>query len=106
MKNQEVAKLLNDIADIMEIKGEMLFKIIAYRRAAQAIEVMSKDIEDIAANEKLEEIPGIGRGIAEKIYDYLDTGKSKYLDSIKRGLPPGIEKIVALEGVGPKKAQL
>lgn len=106
MKNQEVAKLLNDIADILEIRGEMLFKIIAYRRAAQAIEAMSKDVEDVAAQGKLEEIPGVGKGIAEKIEEYLDKGTLKYLDSIKRGLPPGIEKIVSLEGVGPKKAML
>jgi DNA polymerase (family 10) len=106
MRNQEVAKLLYDIADILEIKGEMSFKIIAYRRAAQAIESMSKDVEDIAAQEKLDEIPGVGKDIAEKIEEYLEEGKSRYLESIRKGLPPGLVKLLMLEGIGPKKVKL
>jgi len=76
MRNQEVAKLLYDIADILELRGEMLFKIVAYRRAAQAIESMSGNIEDAAAQGKLEEIPGVGKGIADRIEGVSGHGKN------------------------------
>ncbi len=104
MKNQEVAKLLYDIADILEIKGEMTFKVIAYRRAAQTIESMSKDIEDVIA--KGEKIPGVGGGIEERIVEYLEGGRSKYLEHIEKGLPPGLVELLKLEGIGPKKVKL
>ena len=106
MKNQEVAKLLYEIADLLEIKGEMIFKVRAYRRAAQVIESLSKDIEDVYVEGKLDDIPGVGQGIAEKIEDYLDKGKLKYLETLKRGLPPGFEEMLAVEGIGPKKVKL
>ena len=106
MKNQEIAKILYDIADLLEIKGEMVFKLRAYRRAAQSIESMSRDIEDVYGEGKLEEIPGVGRGIAEKIIEYLEKGKSKYLEELKKGLPPGFDELLAVEGIGPKKVKL
>ena len=106
MKNQEVAQLLYDIADIMEIKGEVVFKVNAYRRAARSIESLSRDIEQICIEGKLDEVPGVGRGIAEKIGEYLDDGKSKYLESLKKGLPPGLGEMLEVEGVGPKKVKL
>lgn len=106
MRNQEIAKLLYDIADLLEIKGEMIFKIRAYRRAAQAVESMVEDIEDAWKNGKLDDIPGVGRGIAEKIEEYLKKGKSKYLHELKKGLPPGFAEMLAIEGVGPKKVKL
>ena len=106
MKNQEVAQLLYDIADIMEIKGEMVFKVNAYRRAARSIESLSRDIEQICIEGKLDEVPGVGRGIAEKIGEYLNDGKSKYLESLKKGLPPGLGEMLEVEGVGPKKVKL
>ena len=106
MKNQEVAQLLYDIADIMEIKGEVVFKVNAYRRAARSIESLSRDIEQICIEGKLDEVPGVGRGIAEKIGEYLNDGKSKYLESLKKGLPPGLGEMLEVEGVGPKKVKL
>lgn len=106
MKNQEVAQLLYEIADLLEIKGEMVFKVRAYRRAAQSIESLSKDIEDVYRDGKLEDIPGVGQGLAEKIEEYLDKGKLKYLETLKKGLPPGLEQMLAVEGIGPKKVKL
>ncbi|MFA4820338.1 MAG: DNA polymerase/3'-5' exonuclease PolX [Candidatus Aenigmatarchaeota archaeon] len=106
MKNQETAKLLYDIADLLEIKGELIFKVVAYRRAAQTIESLTRDVEDIYKEGKLGEIPGVGKGIAEIIEEYLKTGNVKYLDDLKKGLPPGFEGLLALEGIGPKKVKL
>lgn len=106
MKNQEVANMLYEIGDLLEIKGEMVFKVRAYRRAAQAIESLSRDIEDIYKEGKLDEVPGVGKGIAEKIAEFLEKGKLKYLEDLKRGLPPGFEEMLAIEGIGPKKVKL
>mgnify|MGYP001567356753 FL=1 len=106
MKNQEVAKILYDIADLLEIKGELVFKFVAYRRAAQAIESLSRDIEDVYRDGKLDDVNGVGPGIAKKVVEYLETGRSKYLNDLKKGLPPGFGELLALEGVGPKKVKL
>ena len=106
MKNREVAKLLYDIADLLEIRGEMIFKIRAYRRAAQAVEAMPTDVGETWKQGKLDSIPGIGKGITEKIDEYLRKGKLKYLDELKKGLPPGFADMLAIEGVGPKKVKL
>ena len=106
MKNQEVAKLLYEIADLLEIKGEMVFKLRAYRRAAQSIESMSRDIEDAYKEGKLEDIPGVGKGIAERIAEYIEKGESKYLEDLKKGLPPGFDELLDVEGIGPKKVRL
>src|SRR3989344_2730280 len=106
MKNQEVAQILYEIADLMEIKGEIAFKVIAYRRAAQTIESMLKDIDEVWKEGRLEEIQGIGKGIAETIDGFLATGKSKHLAELKKGFPPGLIDMLELEGVGPKKVKL
>ncbi len=106
MKNQEIAKLLYEIADLLEIKGEMVFKVRAYRRAAQAIESLPKDIEDVYRDGSLDDIPGVGQGIAERIEEYLDKGKLKYLETLKKGLPPGLYDLLEIEGIGPKKVKL
>src|SRR3990167_4170910 len=100
MKNQEVAQILYEIADLMEIKGEIAFKVIAYRRAAQTIESMLKDIDEVWKEGRLEEIQGIGKGIAETIDGFLATGKSKHLAELKKGFPPGLIDMLELEGVG------
>ncbi|MBI4174260.1 MAG: DNA polymerase III, partial [Candidatus Aenigmarchaeota archaeon] len=106
MKNQEVARLLYDIADLLEIRGEMIFKIRAYRRAAQAVEALPMDVEEAWRQGKLDSIPGVGKGIAEKIDEYLKKGKLKYLDELKKGLPPGFSEMLAIEGIGPKKVKM
>ena len=82
MKNQLVAQLLYDIADLLELKEER-FKFIAYRNAARTIEGMSKDIEKEWKEGRLYEIPGIGRGIGEKIEEFLITGRSESYEKLK-----------------------
>jgi DNA polymerase (family 10) len=77
---------------------------MAYRRAAQNIETLSEDIEDIYKRGELEEIPGVGKGIASRITDYIETGQSKYLEELRREFPKGMEELVKIEGIGPKTA--
>ncbi|MDQ7820106.1 MAG: DNA polymerase/3'-5' exonuclease PolX [Armatimonadota bacterium] len=106
MKNREIAAMFNDIADMLEIKGESPFRITAYRRAARALEGLTEDVAAIAARGELEEIPGIGKGIAEKIREYLETGTCKYYEELKAQLPPGLTTLMSVPEVGPKTALL
>src|SRR3989338_6599782 len=103
MKNREVAELLNKIADYLELEEDTI-RVRAYRKAALVIEGLSEDIAEIAKKgiEALEELPGIGEGIAKKIMDFLDNGKSKHLEELKKKTPIDMEGLRELGGVGPK----
>ncbi len=103
MRNQEVAGILYEIADLLELKGEVVFKVVAYRRAAQNIESLSKPVEEFHKENKLDEIPGVGAGIAEKIAEFLETGKIKYYEELKKKMPMDFESLMRIEGMGPKK---
>src|SRR5258708_20849459 len=102
MKNREIAAVFNDIADMLEVKGESPFRITAYRRAARALEGLSEDIADVAAPGELDEIPGIGKGTAEKIQEFLRTGPIKYDEELRASLPPGIPTLMACPLSVPK----
>ncbi len=101
MKNIEVAELLNEIADYLEFQEEQ-FKVRAYRKAALVIEGLSEDITQIWKDNKLEELPGVGEGIAKKIDEFLRTEKLKYLEELKKKTPVDMEQLGAIEGIGPK----
>lgn len=101
MKNQEIAKILYEIADLLEIEG-VEFKPRAYRRAAQNIESLSVDIEELYKKEQLDKIPGVGKSIAEKIKEYLETGKVRKLEELRKKIPVDIESLSAVEGLGPR----
>ncbi|MFH2101133.1 MAG: DNA polymerase/3'-5' exonuclease PolX [Candidatus Micrarchaeota archaeon] len=104
MRNAEVARLLYTIADILEIQ-EVPFKPVAYRRAGRSIEELPEDIEDVFRRGDLEKIPGIGKNIAEKIEEYLQSGKLRYLEKLKKEAPFDIEGMSEIEGIGPKTAK-
>ncbi|MCD6447990.1 MAG: DNA polymerase/3'-5' exonuclease PolX [Thermoplasmata archaeon] len=101
MKNQEIAKILYEIADLLEIEG-VEFKPRAYRKAAQNIESLSVDIEELWKKGQLEKIPGVGKSIAKKIEEYLKTGRVKKLEELRQKIPVDIESLSAVEGLGPK----
>ena len=101
MKNLEIAELLNEIADYLELKEEK-FKIRAYRKAALVIQSLSGDIEEIWEKGKLEGIPSVGEGIAKKISDFLQDGKSAYLEKLKKQTPVDMESLGQIEGLGSK----
>lgn len=101
MKNLEIAQIFERIADILEFKGENRFKINAYRKASRIIGSISEDIEHLHKENRLMEIPGVGSGIAEKIAEFLDTGKmSKYEETMK-GIEEGLIKLMDISGIGP-----
>ncbi len=106
MKNLEVAQIFRDIAKILEIKGENVFRIRAYERAAQNIEGLSRDIEDFAREDSLTEIPGIGKDISGKIKEFIKIGTIKMLEDLKKSIPEGLLDLLNIPSVGPKTAKL
>ena len=108
MKNQEIARLFYAIADMLEVK-EVPWKPIAYRKAARSIESMSEDIEKIYKKEGvkgLEKIPGVGKDIAQRIVEYLKTGKIGKYEKLKKTLPVNVEELMSIEGIGPKTIKI
>lgn len=104
MKNREIAEILYEIADFLEMQ-DVEFKPRAYRRAAREIESLSEPIEDVYERGELEDIEGVGEAIAEKVAEYLETGEMKYYQELKTELPVDIEALTSVEGVGPKSAR-
>jgi DNA polymerase (family X) len=102
VKNKELADLFEKMADILEFKGENPFKISAYRKASRIIGDLTQDIEEIAENGKLKGIPGIGEGMAQKVVEYLKTGKISKFEEVKKGVPDELIAIMDIPGMGPK----
>ncbi|HHE47363.1 MAG TPA: DNA polymerase/3'-5' exonuclease PolX, partial [Candidatus Acetothermia bacterium] len=105
MKNRQVAKILYEVADLLELQG-VSFKPRAYRRAAQAVESCPTPVEELVEEGKLSELPGVGKSIAEKIAEIVRTGKLAYHEELKRELPVDLYSLTQVEGVGPKTAKL
>ena len=108
MKNQELAKILFEFAELYEMQGT-LFKPRAFERASEALAALDRDVEDIYKKEGLQglqEIPAVGRGIAERIAEYLKTGRIREYDALKRKFPVDIAGLSSIEGVGPKLIKL
>lgn len=106
MKNFEIAKIFAEIADLLEIKDENPFRIRAYRRAAQNLESLTRDIAEEAEKGTLEEIPGIGKDLAKKIEEYLGSDKIQFYEKLKEEIPEGLLELVKIPGVGPRTARL
>lgn len=108
MKNKEIAKLFSEIAEYLEMDG-VPFKPYAYQKAAITLETLKDDVAEVYQKgglKALKAIPGVGESIALKIEEYLTTGKMQYYEEFKRKLPIELDEIVAVEGVGPKKAKV
>ncbi len=105
MKNQEVANIFNEIADLLEIKGDNPFRIRAYRRAALNIEALSNDVSHIS-KEELMKIPGIGQDLAGKIEEYVGTGRIQSYEDLKKEMPEGLSLLLSVPSLGPKTAKL
>lgn len=106
MKNAEAAKILYEIADLLEIKG-VAWKPNAIRKAAKVIESLSDDIEEIYKKlglNGLMQIPSVGEGIAKKLEEFLKTGKIKDLEDLEKSIPEGVVQLMRIPSIGPKKA--
>ncbi len=101
----KIAKIFEDLADMLEIKGENPFRIRAYRKAARNIRTLTNELEKFADEGRLDQIPGIGEGMKEKIYEILDTGRLQFYEELKSEIPPSLVKLLSVPGIGPKLAK-
>ena len=104
MKNSEVAKVFQDIADLLELKGEIPFKIRAYQKAVRSIEYLPVELEQLMKEGRLREVPGVGEAIAKKITELLTTGRLEYYEKLRAEFPEGISTLLGIPGIGPKTA--
>lgn len=109
MDNADIADVLAEIGELLEIGGEGVFRVQAYERAAMTIRSLARDVRDIYQEgglKALEAIPGIGKSTAVKIEEMLATGKSTRLEDLKKSLPGSLINLIEIPGLGPKKIKL
>lgn len=106
MNNEQFAQIFDRIADLMEIKGEVVFKTLAYRKAAENIRSLPGSLTGIHQQGKLMEIPGVGKAIAEKIDEIITTGKLGFLERLEAEVPVTLLEVLEVPDIGPKKAAL
>ncbi|MBU1136986.1 DNA polymerase/3'-5' exonuclease PolX [Patescibacteria group bacterium] len=108
MKNLELSQIFSQMAEFLEMKEDG-FRARAYNRVARVLDSLERDAGDIYREggiKALEEIPSVGQGIAEKIEEYLRTGKIKEYQKLKRESPVDVEALTKVEGIGPKKIKI
>jgi len=106
MGKEEVCRILEEIADLLDLKGENPFKVRAYRNAARSLLNEEEDLEKLIKNNKLTEIEGIGESLAEKITLLVQKGRLPFYEQLKRSLPRGLIDLLQIQGLGPKKVQI
>jgi DNA polymerase (family 10) len=105
LRNDQYSALLNRIADLLEIKGEMFFKVRSYREAARQIDELSEPLDQVRADGRLDSIHGIGKAIAEKLDEYGKAGRLEYLQKLETEVPPGLLDFLRIQGLGPRTAK-
>src|SRR5438034_1775329 len=103
MTKTEIAAVLEDVAALLELKGENPFKIRAYTNAARSLETFGGNLSNLQDEEALAKIPGIGKSIAEKIKELAATGTLKYLEELRAEFPAAILELFSISGLGAKK---
>jgi len=89
VKNSEIAGVFRDIAELLKLKKENIFKIRAYQKAARSIEELSVEVEQLVAEDKLGEVPGVGEAITKKITELVTTGRLGFYERLKAEFPEG-----------------
>ena len=102
--NKELSKILDELAKLLEIKGENKYKIRAYQNISRKITNINQDISQLVKEDKLQDIKGVGKGIAGEINEIFEKGFSPALEEIKNELPAGVIEMVEIPGLGPKRA--
>jgi len=103
--NSEVARTLDEIADMLEILGENIFKINAYRRASENIRSLGRDLSVMVEEGSLGSIEGVGKAIAEKITELVTTGRLEYYDRLAEKVPTGLLDMLEVPELGPKRVR-
>jgi DNA polymerase (family 10) len=106
MTKGEIAELFEEIADLLDLKGDNPFRIRAYRNAARALDGLTEDLHKLIKEDRLTEIRGIGKDLAQKITEFATTDQCKAYEELKASLPPGLLQMVRIPGFGPKRAKI
>lgn len=103
LNNKQLADIFTLIANLLEIKGEIIYKTLAYRKAAESLESLGREAGEYWKEGKLSDIPGVGKAIAEKIDELLSTGKLEFLEKLKKEVPESLATWLQVPSLGPKK---
>ncbi|MEP2775532.1 MAG: DNA polymerase/3'-5' exonuclease PolX [Luteolibacter sp.] len=103
MNREEMAGVLEKIALLLELKGENPFKVRAYRQGAEVVLTMEEDVVDLAKNDELKGIKGIGEALRDKLGEMAKTGGLEFYDKLKAEFPETVFEIFEVQGLGPKK---
>ncbi len=104
--NDEVARIFDDMADILEIKGDQPYRINAYRSAARNVAATREGVNQLFAEGRLREIRGVGEALEAKIVEYLSTGRVEAYERLKREFPAGLVTLLGVPGLGPTRARM
>jgi DNA polymerase (family X) len=104
--NLQLAEIFEQIGELLEIKGEIIYKILAYRKAADAFRELDREVEDIWREGNLTQIPGVGKAIAEKVDELFKTGKLDFYEKLTQEVPISLLSLLRVPDVGPKKVAL
>src|SRR6267378_1874443 len=103
--NDAIAKVLDEIADLLELKSENVFRAVTYRAAARSIRDLREPLAKLAQEKRLKEIPKVGPSVGEAIEQIVTTGSSKRHQELKAAVPPGLLTLLRVGGVGPATAR-
>jgi len=106
VKNLELSRIFEQIARILKVKDENPFKIRAYEKVALILENLPIDLDTIYQQRGLNNIPGVGEGIAKKIEEFITTGRLEYYEKLKESIPAGVIEFLDIPEIGPKTARL
>ncbi len=102
MSNSDLAAVFEQIADLMELLGEDRFRVNSYRKAARILGDLTRDAAELEAAGMLTDVPGIGKGTAERIRQYLQTGRIEVHQELLTRIPEGLVEVLTVPGLGPK----
>jgi len=105
MRNAEIADAFEELGDLYELDGAVVYRVLAYRNAAKAIRDSAASVEEMARAGTVERLPGVGKTIAEKIDALLDSGAIPAAQKLKAKFPPGLVEVTRIPGLGPKRAR-
>src|SRR3954471_5429463 len=105
MRNAEIAAAFEELGDLYELDGAVVYRVLAYRNAAKAIRDSGASVEEMARAGTVVKLPGIGKTIAEKIDALLETGAIPAAEKLKAKFPPGLIEVTRIPGLGPKRAR-
>jgi DNA polymerase (family 10) len=105
MQNAEIALHFDELADLYELDGAIVHRVVAYRNAAKAIRESTVSVEELTNAGRVTELPGIGKTLEEKLRTLFETGKIPSAEKLKAKYPPGLVEVTRLPGFGPKRAR-